>query len=124
MGKLFDNRVVDRASLLSFTINFSPIGYDSPTVWMVQGSASFVCYDSSGISLGIIQSNNSSFARVPYYIILRGLTAKPTAQQIADSFFQNEPNFLLWVAQQIFNLSGQVSTGYKLDTDGVTVLKS
>ncbi len=91
---------------------------------MVQGSASFVCYDSNNISLGIIQSNNSSGNKVPYYIILNDLTVKPTTQQIANSFFQNEPKFLLWVAQQIFNLSGQILDSYTLSSDGVSINKS
>jgi hypothetical protein len=119
MGVPFDNRVCEHAEILNMNINFDPIGSGNPTTWKVQLSATFIQYDANGYSLGIAQSNNAPNAKVPFCILAEGIPVKPTYSQIVDAMFQGKDQFKTWVAQQIYNLSGEIIDGYEVTIDNV-----
>jgi hypothetical protein len=51
--------------------------------------------------------------------LAEGIPVKPTYSQIVDAMFQGKDQFKTWVAQQIYNLSGEIIDGYEVGGDNV-----
>lgn len=104
MGKLFDNRMVEKAYLSNLSISFEPIGSGNPTKWKVLATATFMCLDKEGNFIGSVMSGGD---KVPYFVIIENLDKRPTMQEILDYLFDAEERLNEFVREQLFNLSGE-----------------
>lgn len=131
--RCLDSRPVTHSELLSFSINFQPIGSGNPNVWKVYCSGMFLLSDKDEegetLSLGNKASSNPNYNpskenNPPVsFFILGEYMELPTQEQIIDDLFKSKDRFELWKAQCIYNLSGEVVEGYKADEKGKIIKK-
>lgn len=105
MAKLFDPRECATAKLITININLDPIGSGNPTTWRAQASMGFMCYDTEGNVLGLVQSGGS---RIPYFIFLDGEKEKPTLKEILQAWHITKAKRDAWIKDQVLALSEEI----------------
>jgi hypothetical protein len=118
MAKLFDNRIIDKAVLASKTVSYLPTGHGEPNAWMVTATFTFYCKDKAGQPIGIMQSGSGE-SNIPFFIIADGLMEEPSYQQISDLEALAKERMDLFVAEQIYNISGEVMPDFELVEDKI-----
>jgi hypothetical protein len=123
--RYLDSRVVSHAQLLSFSVNFQAIGSGNPNKFRVYCSGMFLLYrkgleeeDERLVSVGNKASNDDSGEPVSFFV-LGEFDTQPTHRQIIDALFSSKDRFELWKAQCIYNLSGEVLEGFKVDNNEI-----
>lgn len=122
MAKPFDSRVVNVTTpgVMSFLFikNGDPNHNNKFCVYVL---FTFELYDSNGDHLGTVVSSAAAGAKVPHFILADNLNSAQAPAVFTDFtalLYAKRAQLELYIAQQIYNLSRDVTAGYT-ETGGV-----